>query len=101
MKVLWFSNIRLTDTPMSGSGTWIYGMHSLLAKYYPNIQIANVTISNTTTIYEENICNRQQWILPQMITPDDVEVFSKIISSYQPDIIQIWGTEFFWATIPF
>lgn len=101
MKILWFSNIRLTVTPMSGSGTWIYGMHSLLARYYPNIQIANVTISSTKTIYEENICNRHQWILPQLITPDDVEVFSKIIRSYKPDIIQIWGTEFFWATIPF
>lgn len=45
MKILWFSNIKLTETQMSGSGTWISGMNDLLSTYYPDVQIANVTIA--------------------------------------------------------
>lgn len=101
MRILWFSNIRLTDISMNGSGTWISGMNDLLSVYYPNIQIANVTISNIKTILKENIKGRHQWVLPDNTTSDNVEVFSQIIQFYKPDIIHIWGTEFFWAAIPF
>ena len=101
MKILWFSNIRLTDTSMHGSGTWISGMNDLMSTYYPDIQSANVTISDTKTPQQEDIHGRQQWILPRKTTAADIDIFSKIITSYNPDIIQIWGTEFFWATIPF
>lgn len=101
MKILWFSNIRLTDSSMYGSGTWIVGMNDLLSFYYPDIQIANVTISNVESIHEEKVRGRHQWILPCKILATDIDVFSKIINSYNPDVIQIWGTEFFWASIPF
>lgn len=86
---------------MHGSGTWISGMNDLMSTYYPDIQIANVTISDTETILQEDIHGRHQWILPRKTTAKDIDIFSKIIKSYNPDIIQIWGTEFFWATIPF
>lgn len=101
MKVIWFSNIRLTDDQMSGSGTWISGMNDLLFTYYPNVQIANVTISEVETLQEEVVRGRYQWVLPRKTTSDDVELFAQIINSYNPDIIHIWGTEFFWATISF
>lgn len=101
MKILWFSNIRLTENQMSGSGTWISGMNDLLSNYYPEIQIANVTIADVKTICEENIRGRNQWVLPYNTSPNNISIFIKIINTYNPDIIQIWGTEFFWATIPF
>lgn len=101
MKVIWFSNIRLTEGQMSGSGTWVLGMNNLLSIYYPNVQVANVTMSEVDTIHEEVVRGRTQWVVPQKTTVEDVDLFTKIINSYNPDIIQIWGTEFFWATIPF
>lgn len=101
MKVIWFSNIRLTEGQMSGSGTWVLGMNNLLSIYYPNVQVANVTMSEVDTIHEEVVRGRTQWVVPQKTTAEDVDLFTKIINSYNPDIIQIWGTEFFWATIPF
>ena len=101
MKILWFSNIKLTETQMSGSGTWISGMNDLLSTYYPDVQIANVTIAKVDTVREEIVRGRSQWVLPKKTTAGDMDLFVKIIDSYHPDIIQIWGTEFFWATIPF
>ena len=86
---------------MSGSGTWISGMNDLLSTYYPDVQIANVTIAKVDTVREEIVRGRSQWVLPKKTTAGDMDLFVKIIDSYHPDIIQIWGTEFFWATIPF
>lgn len=101
MKVIWFSNIRLTDGQMNGSGTWVLGMNNLLSIYFPNVQVANVTMSEVDTVHEEVVRGRTQWIVPKKTTAGDVDLFVKIINSYNPDIIQIWGTEFFWATISF
>lgn len=101
MKILWFSNIKLTETQMNGSGTWISGMNDLLSTYYPDVQIANVTIAEVDTVCEEIVRGRSQWVLPKKTTAEDVDLFTTIIDSYHPDIIQIWGTESFWATIPF
>lgn len=101
MRVLWFSNIRLIESQMSGSGTWISGMNDLLSQHYPEVHIANVTVSDVRKVTEELVKGRKQWILPKNTTSDDIEIFAEIIQSYAPDLIQIWGTEFFWATIPF
>lgn len=101
MKILWFSNIRLTGAQMNCSGTWIAGMNDLLKEYYPTIQLANVTLSTADKVTEEDVKQRHQWLLPYGTKASDIELFSLIINKYRPDIIQIWGTEFLWASIPF
>lgn len=101
MKVLWFSNIKLIEGQMNGSGTWISGMNDLLSQYYPEVHIANVTVADVGQVMEELVNGRRQWVLPKSTTSEDIEIFTEIIQSYAPDLIQIWGTEFFWATIPF
>ena len=86
MKILWFSNIKLTETQMSGSGTWISGMNDLLSTYYPDVQIANVTIAEVDTVCEEIVRGRSQWVLPKKTTAEDVDLFTTIIDSYHSDM---------------
>ena len=106
LHILWFSNIRLSLGEMSSSGTWIAGMVRGINSYYPQFRISVITQSSAVKeIEHENIDGIEQWVLPveSRLYPRKsvVNTIFRIIKKLLPDIIHIWGTEFYWGVLPF
>ena len=105
MKVLWFSNSVLGVKGVKATGTWLHTMS--LALIQSGIQVFNITQSSTEkTIKYVDDGQIAQWILPVykldstgLPTKDNILNIQKIVQDIQPDIIHIWGTEFYWGLL--
>lgn len=104
MRVLWISNIVITDE-LKSSGSWIYGMaHAFLSE--EDILLGNIVPVKTKKITRSDFKSIKQWIIPQ-ITNASKTVLSErerknildIVSVFQPDIIHVWGIENGYALI--
>ncbi|MCR5304314.1 MAG: glycosyltransferase family 4 protein [Lachnospiraceae bacterium] len=112
MRVLWVNNIAVPEiaaklgVPVSNREGWISGMMRKLSLVQEDIILASafpvpVTIDNIgTTVrvgesdiqcysFHEDIRN------PEKVTPGIRERFQDIISDFKPDIVHIFGTEFY------
>lgn len=103
MKVLWLSSVQLSDKRVLGSGTWIPGLFSIMKKFYPNLEIINLTkgrVSKPTLIKTSDLT---EWLIPQSskMTTNAIRDISDIIRQVRPDAIQVWGTEDIWGVFPF
>lgn len=98
MRVLWISNIEITDES-SGSGSWIFAMaHALLLK--KGISLANIVPSKTKKVIQSDFKTVMQWKIPEIknvfktvLRKRDRQNVLDIISAFQPDLIHIWGLE--------
>lgn len=103
MKILWMSSVQLSEHKTLISGTWIPGLFSLLKRYYPQLEIINLTKGNASK--STKIKNRDlvEWIIPAntKMTATVINEISRIITEEKPDVIQVWGTEDIWGTFPF
>lgn len=103
MKVLWLSSVQLSDKRVLGSGTWIPGLFSIMKKFYPKVEIINITkgrVSHPTLVKTFDLT---EWLIPQSsrMTPNTIRDISDIIRQVRPDVIQVWGTEDIWGVFPF
>lgn len=106
MKVLWFSNISLTEDGIAKSGTWIYSMFKGLRTSIDVDVVANISFSNTKKFILSDSGNFKEFLVPislgQSIDSISETVINRIIDfvdAISPDIIHIWGIEGPWATI--
>lgn len=100
LKVLWFSNIAISNQEMNATGTWIYAMSLALHEYHPEIKIYNITKGRVKHIIHEKVKDVEQWVLPINVNDENNIVFN-IIGNIKPTLIHIWGTEASWGNIPF
>lgn len=107
MKIIWLSNIPLANSKMSSSGTWIYAMAEGLTKR-GDINITCLSCSRTKDVVSYSVNEfLNQYIFPFndrfTITPSKklVNQILSVIDEEKPDIIHVWGTEMFWAGLPF
>lgn len=105
ISVLWLSNVAFVSNEMKATGTWIASMASALQDYNPNIVIYNVTVGQVKDVEYNEVGKIKQWILPYegKIEPSirlKKELFD-IVALTSPQIIHIWGTEFFWGIVDF
>lgn len=105
MKILWFSNIILSDQSMSGTGTWISAMAESLSSNI-EVELFNVTKGNVPIITKKDYGSIKQWIVPIVdfdksgLPP--VLIISKLqelVNEIQPDLIHVWGTEYYWSRL--
>ncbi len=103
MKVLWFSNIEISDS-ISTTGTWIYTMANSLIQF-TDVELINITEANVSELeYREN-GRLKQWIIPisklRKGLPDNliVKKIADLVNQIKPDVVHIWGTENYWGLL--
>jgi glycosyltransferase involved in cell wall biosynthesis len=104
MKVLWFSNIEIANET-KGSGSWISNMANILIKR-EEIQLYVIATANVSSITRKDYQSITQWLIPAKGSKKDGLPSNKIIVKIQnirdeimPDIIHIWGTEYYWGLL--
>lgn len=107
MKILWFSNISLTNWAANKSGTWIYCMYEHLESHQDVNVICNITLGKKdkklTQVSKNGLTEYfipASWLNKNGTAKSEaVLAVDEIIKSQEPDIIHIWGLELCWAGI--
>lgn len=105
MKVLWFSSRFFSEEKVTGTATWLDAMADILMDK-DDIELFNISEGNTKTIKKGKYKKIEQWQLPNSWkkingVPESKNILkiTEIISSIQPDVIHIWGTESYWGLL--
>lgn len=103
MKILWLSNISFSLQKNNATGSWLQPMAEQLAS---SITLVNVTDGIVEMPTSSNFKNIKQWIIPAMVSnygqeasTETCSIVKDIIEKEKPDLVHIWGTEKFWASI--
>ncbi len=99
MKVLWVSLRIFSTEKEKQTAVWLKALAESLANK-ENIEIINVSKSNSNTVESFHYGNIKQFAIPTKklnkygdIDSAAAQNFIKIVNEIKPDIIQIWGTE--------
>lgn len=103
MKVLWLSNAAFSSKKLRATASWLQPMAEQLGK---TIDIVNVTDGNVERATATNFYGIKQWVIPfkakcngQETSESTCLTIQKIIEEEKPDLVHIWGTEKYWASI--
>ena len=103
MKVLWLSNSAFVSEKTKATGSWVQPMAEQLAT---SIKMVNVVDGMVKEPVSCNFRNIKQWIIPAKTTNYGQEasvetclIVKDIINQEKPDLVHVWGTEKFWASI--
>ncbi len=102
MKVLWLSNCVLSDVECNGSGSWLYAMKEIIGG---SIELYNMTLSNVNKVHFKESHNLKEYILPVwplidgLPSSENIHTICELVDKIAPDIIQVWGTESYWAKL--
>ncbi len=106
MKVLWFSNIILSESDPRSTGTWLFPMAKSLSDS-GEIDLFNIAQSDVSKITWQECGSIKQLIVPAMsnITKRGlpkspvIDDIITIVNDLAPDIIHVWGTEGYWGLL--
>ena len=105
MKILWFSSRFFSEEKVTGTATWLDAMADILMDK-EDIQLYNISQGKTKTIRKANYKKIMQWQVPNSWKKRDgiprgkyLRQITEIVSSIQPDVIHIWGTESYWGLL--
>lgn len=103
MKVLWLSNSAFVSEKTKATGSWLQSMAEQLASSIEMVNVADGIVDKPTS---SNFKNIKQWIIPakssnygQEASVETCSLVKEIIEKEKPDLVHIWGTEKFWASI--
>lgn len=103
MKVLWLSNSAFVSERTKVTGSWLQPMAEQLSS---SITMVNITDGIVEKPIFSNFKNIKQWIIPaktsnygQDASAETCSIVKDIIEKEMPDLVHIWGTEKFWASI--
>ena len=103
MKVLWLSNSAFVSERTKVTGSWLQPMAEQLAS---SIALVNITDGIVEKPTSSNFKNIKQWIIPakasnygQEASSETCSIVKDIVEQEKPDLVHIWGTEKFWASI--
>lgn len=109
MKILWFSNCKLSNKNNKLSGSWLYSMSELLTSK-ANITLTNITVdrsNNIKTVQRVQITqNFEEYILPNWKRDKNgfpnkrfIEKIKEICIKTNPDLIHVWGIENYFCNL--
>ena len=106
MKVLWLSGRILSADDNGRSGTWLQAMAQRLVES-GEAQLGNITQGPVPRMVRQDHGRIQQWILPfvargsrnRLPGSGAVAQIVKAVKQFRPDVIHVWGTEFFWGLL--
>lgn len=103
MKILWLSNSAFVYEKTKATGSWLQSMAEQLASCITLVNITDGIVEKPTS---SNFKNIKQWIIPakasdygQEASVETCSIVKDIIEKEKPDLVHIWGTEMFWASI--
>lgn len=103
MKILWFSNCRLSNNSTKASGTWLYTMADNL---HDKVNLVNITEDRVKDVIREKYKNVEQYVIPFYPTLNNglpkkknISIIVDIVNKIQPDIIHVWGMEKYWGLL--
>lgn len=103
MKVLWFSNCSLLAGVARTSGTWLFSMAESLTEH--GVKLYNITQSDGSDIIHKENDGLVEYLLPTyrlvngMPSQKNIKKIVNIVKAVNPDIIHIWGTEFYFGLL--
>lgn len=106
MKVLWLCNTLFTETSIKGNGSWLQPLAEAIQKT-GDVEILNITSGSVKQTEQKNYNGILQWVIPkdgttkhgQIANKNTCLLVSSIIDQEKPDLVHIWGTESFWASV--
>lgn len=104
MKVLWLSNCVLTTQQTASTGTWLQTMSAELTNK-GNVELYNITFGNVSEVTQCDCGSIGQWVVPMsksingLPTKDIVNAICDIAKQVSPDLIHVWGVEFYWGLL--
>ena len=104
MKVLWFCSEDLSKSEIKATGTWLHTMSDAIVER--GVELYCITQNADVQKIEYKNCSKcKQWVLPQYKLYNGLPLIKyingicQIVDSIQPDIIHIWGTEYYWGLL--
>ena len=106
MKVLWLSNCPLIESKITGTGTWIQPMaEGLLAT--ESLKLAVIAFADVPKFTRQDYREVPQWLVPVrarlgrdgLPTASLVEEIVKACEWFKPDLVHVWGVEFYWGLL--
>lgn len=100
LRILWFSNLAISENECSTTGTWLQAMANEFSKS-EDIILGNVVQASVKRVQIQFSDGIQQWLIPRVKGPHDTpsswgELLLSIIKEFSPDLIHIWGVESNW-----
>jgi len=106
MRLLWFTNIELTENTIKGTGSWLPAMSKILSEL-TDIELINISSGNVSKITRRDCGSIIQWIVPNSAaTKFDglppkyiVDTIVNTVNEFAPDLIHVWGVENYWGLL--
>lgn len=105
MKILWLSNVVLSNEPTKTSGGWISDMWRAIIKQ-DNIEIYNFALTTSKKEEKTSFNKTTQWTFSRNNINNVIKPGTKynnkilsLIHEISPDIIHIWGVETEWSIL--
>ena len=105
IKILWLSNSNLSEIEKTVSGGWQRSIATALLRT-GKVKITQISYGDIKEITESNNGPITNWIIPSKLISTSgqpnvsaINLLKKIEVNFKPDVIHIWGTEEYWASI--
>lgn len=106
MKILWLSNVILTDEDHGSSGTWLGALAQRLAAS-GEVLLGNITSGSVSTMTRRDCGQIPQWIAPSsalskrdgLPPKSTIAAILKAVDEFEPDLVHVWGTESYWGLL--
>ena len=107
MKVLWFCNMPLSDSNVSGTGTWLEALANGVQDSHA-VQLGIIATGPVKQFVRRDYLQVAQWLVPGRASPGRdglpsvslIEAIVTAVREFSPNLIHIWGTEAFWGLLP-
>jgi glycosyltransferase involved in cell wall biosynthesis len=105
MKVLWLSNRLLSQNDPCSTGTWLDTMAQVLVSS-GEVTLGNIAFGPVKDVTRQDYGPVRQWAVPDTLSlceglppPRYLSAILKAVDSYSPDLVHVWGTEYFWGLL--
>lgn len=106
IRVLWLSNKVQTNWKDVVSGGWLDSMAQGLISS-GKISLGNISAGKATRVTRQDYDQISQWVVPStaracahgLPKKSIVEDIIRAVKEFSPDLIHVWGTEFFWGLL--
>lgn len=104
-KLVWFSNCVFQESSIKATGTWVVAMGRKLQEI-GGFRLSNFAVGDVDEISSYQQGGIEQWLLPrsrygrpESIRAKDAKVLAELVGRLDPDLVHIWGTENFCASL--
>lgn len=105
-RIVWLSNVDLTEKQLNKSGTWIHSMFRSLKTSKDIYVCANITFTLKSYFFCKDVEGVNHYYIPisqqkknGYPTAQAIEYVINVIKKENPSLLHIWGMEMFWGLI--